>query len=238
MRTTSCLAGLGRWLLLTALVLSPIAASAGQVRAERSGGNLVLDNGLCRVVLDASTGEIVSLTPGPESLRGRWFEVVEENRTGLAAWETWKQGSESVFSGGPGNVYAEIAAGGAHMTWTRPNGLRIEGEVALGPTDAGPRFRLRVTNTTGAALVDTLRIALRGIQLGTPDDDWFTWPHTLGARFRVQGFKPGQKLEHAYPDFMYMQWLDLYDAQQGVYVGCLDDYGWCKNLFIGRDADG
>jgi hypothetical protein len=238
MRTPSVVAALCYWLPLAVMCLSPTGACAGQIQAERSGDHLVLDNGLGRVALDASTGEIASLTPGPESLRGRWFEVVEEDRTGVAAWETWKQGSESVFSGGPANMSAGIAGGVAHMVWTRPNGLRIEGEVALGAGEAGPRFRLRVTNTTGAALVDTIRIALRGIELGAAEDDWFTWPHTLGARFRVLGFKPGEKLEHAYPDFMYMQWLDLYDAQQGVYLGCLDDYGYCKNLFIGRDGDG
>ncbi len=222
------------------LCLSAAGAWAGQVSATKSGGHVTLANGLCRIDLDAATGEIAALTPGPESLRGRWFEVVEEDRTGLAAWETWKQGSESIFSGGPADVTEGVEGGlaVAHMLWTRPNGLRVEGEVALGAGEAGPRFRLRVTNTTGAALVDTMRIVLRGVELGAAEDDWFTWPHTLGARFRVMGFKPGEKLEHAYPDFMYMQWLDLYDAQQGVYVGCLDDYGWCKNLFIGRDRDG
>jgi hypothetical protein len=202
---------------------------------------VALDNGVCRLEIGAATGEIASLRPGPDSLRGRWFEVVEEDRAGLQPWETWKQGPETLFTGGPAQVSASVAGGvaTARMLWMRPNGLRIEGEVALRPGEAGPRFRLRVTNTTAAALVDTLRMpVLRGIEVGAAADDWFAWPHTLGARFRVQGFKPGEKLEHAYPDFMYMQWLDLYDAQQGVYVGCLDDYGYCKNLFIGRDETG
>ena len=228
-------------LVLAAACLAAASAEAGQVSATRAGGLWALDNGTCRLEIDAATGEIAGLRPGPETLRGRWFEVVEEDRAGLQPWETWKHGRESVFTGGSAQVSARVVGGvaTAQMVWVRPNGLRIEGEVALRPGEAGPRFRMAIANTTATVLVDTLRMpVLRGIELGAAADDWFTWPHTLGARFRVQGFKPGEKLEHAYPDFMYMQWLDLYDAQQGVYLGCLDDYGYCKNLFIGRDEAG
>ena len=88
-------------------------------------------------------------------------------------------------------------------------------------------------------LVDTINLpVLRGIELGDPADDWFTWPHTLGARFRVQGLSPGETIADAYPEFLYMQWLDLYDEDNGVYVGCLDDYGYSKDLFIGRTESG
>ncbi|MBI2298629.1 MAG: hypothetical protein HYU66_06700, partial [Armatimonadetes bacterium] len=209
--------------------------------AGRAGGNVFLDNGLCRLELDAATGAVASLTPGPPSLRGQWFEVVEEDRAGLQSWEFWRHGNETIFTGGPAEVRAGVTAGvaTAHLVWRRPNGLVIQGEAELRAGERGPRLRLRVSNESGAALVDTLRFpVLRGIQLGDGADDWFTWPHTLGATFRVQGFQPGERLEHAYPDFMYMQWLDLYDREQGVYLGCLDDYGWCKDLFIGRDEAG
>jgi len=214
------------------------------------GGLVALENGRCRIEFDAKTGELLALKPGPgravgaglvPALQGAWFEVVEEDRAGLAPWETWEHGQETIFRSGPATVTARTEEGAARaaMVWERPNGLRIEGEVELRPGDAGPRFRLTVSNQTGAALVDTLRLpVLRGVTLGDPQDDWFTWPHTLGARFRVQGFTPGQTLEEPYPGFLYMQWLDLYDATQGVYVGCLDDYGYSKRLFIGRDADG
>jgi len=217
------------------------AAPAPPVRAERQGEAVVLQNGRCRLELDAATGQIVSLRPGPASLRGPWFEVVEEERDGLAPWETWKHGQETVFASGPAAATCDTVegAGRAVLVWERPNGLQTRAEVALRPDDAGPRFRLTVTTRTGAALVDTLRLpVLRGVELNDPEDDWFTWPHTLGARFRARGLAPGEALEQPYPDFLYMQWLDLYDASQGVYVGCLDDYGYCKQLFIGRNRDG
>ena len=223
-----------------------LALAAGTVCAqdatyERLGQSVVLKNAHCRLELDARTGGIVALTPGPTSLQGDWLEVVQEDRAGLEPWETWQRGQDVVFSSGPVEVSGRVVDGaaGARMLWQRPNGLRIVGQVELGAQERGPRFRVTVENTTGRALVDTIRLpVLRGIELGDAQDDWFTWPHTLGARFRVRGFKPGQELRHAYPDFMYMQWLDLHDAQQGVYIGCLDDYGYCKELFIGRDDEG
>ncbi len=226
---------------LTLILLPGAGTCAVPASVETRPGLVSLRNEQCRLSLDATTGEIAELAPGPRSLKGPWFEVVEEKREGLQPWETWKQGEESVFGGGPATVKCAVVEGAATATivWERPSGLRIEGEVQLRPEEAGPRFRLRVKNLTGAALVDTLRLPiLRGVELGDPEDDWFTWPHTLGARFRARGFKPGERLEQPYPEFLYMQWLDLHDEAQGVYVGCLDDYGYCKNLFIGREADG
>lgn len=231
---------MSRALLVLSMAVA-CSAHAATPRAERVGDVVRLENGRRHLDLDAATGEIVSLTPGPNSLRGQWFEVVEEARAGMQPWETWKHGEETVFSGAPADVSCEVAQGLARatMVWERPNGLAIRGEVELGPDDAGPRFRLQVGNATGAALVDTIRMpVLRGVELGDAEDDWFTWPHTLGARFRARGFSPGQRLEQPYPDFLYMQWLDLYDEHEGLYVGCLDDYGYCKGFFIGRGADG
>ncbi len=221
-----------------AVALPPLHAEA--VRLQQGDDVIALQNSHCRLELDADTGEIEALKPGPPSLRGPWFEVVEEDRTGLQPWETWEHGQEDVFASGPVDVTGVVigGVGQAKAAWARPNGIKVEGEVSLGPDDPGPRFRLKVSNGTGSALVDTIRLpVLRGITLGDAEDDWFTWPHTLGARFRVQGFGPGEKLQHAYPDFMYMQWLDLHDQSRGVYVGCLDDYGYCKELFVGRDED-
>jgi len=225
-------------------VVAPAAVGPGstsRVQAQQVGDVVSLENGRCRLDLDAHTGEIIALQPGPPSLSGSWFEVVEEDREGLAPWEAWKHGAETVFAGGPATVSCGVRGGTATavIVWRRPNGLRIRGDVELGPGDAGPRFRLQVRNETGAALVDTIRLpVLRGVDLGDAEDDWFTWPHTLGARFRVRGFEPGERIEQPYPEFLYMQWLDLHDATQGVYVGCLDDYGYCKNLFMGRESDG
>ncbi len=216
-----------------ALALLPFAAGAAD--------SVVLENAHCRLEIDPATGDIASLTPGPESLRGSWFEVVEEDRSGLAPWETWEHGEENVFAGGEAEISTQIVGetSRARILWRRPSGLRIIGEIELAAEDLGPRFHLTVRNTTGQALVDTIRLpVLRGIEVGDPADDWFTWPHTLGARFRVKGLDPGQMLSEAYPDFMYMQWLDLYDADRGVYVGCLDDYGYSKDLFIGREESG
>ena len=218
----------------------PALCAAPPARAARDH-EVVLQNAHCRLELDAGTGSILALRPGPASLAGPWFEVVEEDRRGLQPWETWERGTETLFV--PGAAAAgpriEADAGRALLTWEQPGGLRYTAEIALGPGDPGPRFRVTVQNTTGAALVDSLRLpVLRGVELGDPADDWFTWPHTLGATFRVRGFRPGEKLQHAYPDFLYMQWLDLYDREQGVYLGCLDDYGYCKELFIGRDEAG
>lgn len=207
----------------------------------RSEEGIALANEQCRLELDEKTGEVVALKPHGESLRGQWFEVIEEDRQVLEPWETWEHGTETSFTGGPTDVEARVEEGiaKARMSWERPNGLRVVGEIRLEPDEAGPRFRVTIENRTGEALVDTIHVPiLRGIRHGDADDDWFTWPHTLGSRFRVRGFEPGETLRHAYPDFMYMQWLDLYDDEQGLYVGCLDDYGYSKELFIGRDDDG
>ena len=225
--------------VLSSLLIAPSHA-APAVRAEKTAIAVALQNAHCRIELSAQTGEVVALRPGPATLQGPWFEVVEESRDGLAPWETWEHGEETVFASGPADVSCEVAdgIGRALMLWERPTGLEIRGEVELRPADPGPRLRLTVTKGAGAALVDTVRIALRGIELDGPEDDWFTWPHTLGARFRARGFDPGQKLAAPYPAFMYMQWLDLYDDTQGVYLGCLDDYGYSKRLFIGRDDRG
>ena len=229
-------------LLVAVLVrLTPTSAAAVSAPHEKAKRLVVLENDRCRLELDAGTGGIASLQPGPASLKGPWFEVVEEDRTGLAGWETWEHGEENVFRGGPADVTCAQREGTARVdiTWERPNGLSIRGEAELRPEWVGPRFRLTVSNRTGAALVDTLRMpVLRGIVLGDPSDDWFTWPHTLGARFRAEGFAPGQQVEEPYPGFLTMQWLDLFDSSRGVYVACLDDYGYSKRLFIGRDDDG
>jgi len=228
-------------MLIPALLLASCLPGSAVPRADQAAGVVTLENARCRLELDAATGALVALKPGPPSLRGAWFEVVEEDRAGMAPWETWKHGPESVFSGGPATATCRTADGvaTAALVWDRPNGLRLRGDIILRGDDAGPRFRLTVENATGAVLVDTLRLPiLRGIELGEPEDDWFTWPHTLGARFRVRGFRPGERLEQPYPEFLYMQWLDLHDRDQGVYLVCLDDYGYCKNLFIGREADG
>jgi len=210
------------------------------VLVEETGASLRIENQHCRLELDRRTGAIVSLRPGPVSLAGPWIEVVEEDREGLGTWETWERGKEAPFSAGPATVSASATdgVGRATIVWPRSNGLTIEGEAVLRPNDVGPRFRVTVRNRSGAALVDTIRILLKGIKLDDPEDDWFTWPHTLGARFRVRGLKPGTRLEEPYPAFMTMQWLDLYDQTQGLYLGCLDDFGYSKRLFVGREADG
>lgn len=232
------------WLLLVlAALLWPHGTAPAQpqpVHIERAEDVLALRNSHCRVEICASTGQLLALRPGPDSLRGEWFEVTEEARDGLETWETWARGEETVFSGGPAAVEGEVRDGEglATLTWRRAGGLEVRGEVVLGPDDPGPRLRLTVRNDTGGCLVDTIRIILRGIELGDPEDDWFTWPHTLGALFRVRGFGPGETLDMAYPAFLTMQWLSLHDREQGVYVGCLDDHGYNKRLVIGRDAGG
>ena len=229
-------------LLLAALLCLQGASPARPqpVQVERAGDVLALRNSHCRVEVCGGTGQLLGLTPGPASLRGPWFEVVEEARNGLQPWETWAHGEETIFSGGPAEVEGEVRDGEgiATLTWQRAAGLEVRGEVALGPDDPGPRLRLTVRNDTGACLVDTIRIALRGIELDDPEDDWFTWPHTLGALFRVRGFSPGETLDMPYPAFLTMQWLSLHDRERGVYLGCLDDYGYNKHLVIGRDAEG
>ncbi len=93
----------------TALLLACLRTACCAPRAEITGGRAVLDNGVCHVEFDAATGGIASLTPGPESLRGQWFEVIEEDRAGLEPWETWRQGPVSAFAGGPAQVSAENA---------------------------------------------------------------------------------------------------------------------------------
>ncbi|MDI9586665.1 MAG: hypothetical protein QM473_20755 [Acidobacteriota bacterium] len=185
----------------TALLLACLRTACCAPRAEITGGRAVLDNGVCHVEFDAATGGIASLTPGPESLRGQWFEVIEEDRAGLEPWETWRQGPVSAFAGGPAQVSAENGGGIAtvRLTYDRPSGLRIEAEVRLADADPGPLCRLTVRNLTGAVLVDTIRLpVIRGVELGDPQDDWFTWPHTLGARFRANGPAP-ERLQPATP---------------------------------------
>ena len=144
-------------LLGSALIL--LAPAYAGVRADVSEGVAVLESARCRVELDAETGALLGIRPGPDSLRGPWFEVVEEDRRGWRPWETWERGAESVFTGDPAEVLVRTTNGGAQARarWRRPNGLIIVGEVELSTGDAGPRFRIRVSNTTGQALVDTLR---------------------------------------------------------------------------------
>lgn len=228
-------------LLLLAARHSGCAEASSRARVWREPGAIVIANRWCLVRLDAARGEIVSVRPGPPTLRGSWFEATEEDRRGLLPHETWKRGKEAVWSGGAARSSVMSARGSALATfsWSRPSGLHYEALVLLRDDDRGPRLRVRIVNRTGAALVDSVRMPrLVGLAVGDPEDDWFTWPHTLGARFRVRGFAHGERLAEAYPDFLTMQWLDLHDEREGVYLGCLDAYGWSKRLFIGRDPAG
>ncbi len=219
-------------------VSSVFAAKPSAVLNERTAE---LSNDLCKLTLDIKTGEILSLTPGTSTLRGKWFEVEEENRNGMEPWETWKFGETSLFTGGNAKVSVKNTKDYSSLisTWNTPNGNTIEAEIKLSQNDKGPLFRLKVANNTGSTLIDKIKLpVLENISIGNSDDDWFAWPHTLGARIRVDGFKNGQILEDPYPGFMYMQWIDLYDENEGVYVGCNDDYGYSKSLFIGKTEDG
>lgn len=209
--------------------------------AYNLNGAVVIENAQCRLEVDTKTGEIKSLTPGTSTLSGKWFEVVLESRADMKPWETWKRGTENPFAGTISHAVASVSKGAAyiHLQWLTQAGMNIKGEIKLRTADKGPLFQLTVSNADETSLVDTIRLpALKGISLDNPDDDWFSYPHTLGTRFRVNGFKPGVKMEDPYPGFMYMQWLDLYDENNGVYIGCQDDYGYSKSLFIGRDNDG
>lgn len=216
-------------------------AKIGEPQVYMQNGIAVIRNTQCRLEVDAKTGEIKSLTPGTATLRGKWFEVVKESRNGMEPWETWKHGTDSPFTAGVSSIITGILKNSAyiHLEWLTHNGVSVKGEIKLRTADKGPLFQLNVSNVDGTSLVDTIRLpVLKGISLDNADNDWFSYPHTLGTRFRVNGFKLGEKLEDPYPGFMYMQWLDLYDDKSGIYLGCLDDYGYSKSLFIGRDDDG
>ncbi|MHB1457409.1 MAG: hypothetical protein ACYC0V_10895, partial [Armatimonadota bacterium] len=231
--------------ILTSILLlfnqSSVYAKIGKPQAYLQNGTVVIQNTQCRLEIDAKNGEIKSLSPGTTSLRGKWFEVVMESRSGMQSWETWKHGAESSFTAGISSIKTSVSKGSAsiHLEWLTQAGMSVKGEIKLRTADKGPLFQLIVSSVDGSSLVDKIRLpVLKGISLDNTDDDWFSYPHTLGTRFRVNGFKPGIKLEDPYPGFMYMQWLDLYDDNNGVYLGCLDDYGYSKSLFIGRDNDG
>lgn len=220
--------------IISLLLVSVITLSADTVKP------ISISSKFCKLTLNPDNGEIISLTPGTKSLQGPWFEIVEEKREGIPSWKTFEFGEKSIFRSGPvthkiveNDKYSKVI-----LTWTRPNGLIVTGEIMLAPDDKGPLFRITVKNTTGDFLVDKIRFILKGIQLGNPDDDWFSYPHTLGAAFRVNGFKPNEQFEDPYPALMFMQWLDCYDENQGVYIGAYDDYGYNKSLVIGKDADG
>lgn len=227
--------------MIGSLCAQSVLFAATGPSARIDGDRAVLSNSLCTLTINSKSGEIISLAPGTLSLQGKWFEVVEESRTDMEHWETWKFGSETSFTGGDATVAVSNGKDTASLklSWSTPGGNRVDGEIKLDAMDKGPSFRLKVTNGTGQSLVDKIRLPiLRGITLNDPEDDWFTWPHTLGARLRVNWFKPGLIFEEPYPGFMYMQWLDLYDKDHGVYIGCKDDYGYSKSLFIGRDDSG
>ncbi len=216
-------------------------AAAEAPSAALTNRTLTIRNAHTTIVLDRQTGHIVRMHPGSLTPKGPWFAVHEEDRSGLLPTMTWKRGAVSVFHGGAAHVSAASSHEEAKGTlrWDRPNGLVITAELALRANEKGARVRLTVQNITGASLVDTIEAPmLRGVSHGDAADDWFTWPHTLGARFRVQGMTPGKPLESPYPAFMYMQWIDLYDESHGLYIGCEDAYGYSKSLRIGRDADG
>jgi hypothetical protein len=240
---------LTRLVFCTPLLLTLAASaqtSAQRPVAERTPTTVRLANDRCRIEVSLETGDLTLEGAGPRLVLSEWFEVVAEDRTGLEPWEMWEHGSETPWL--PGVCTAETVtevddqAAAVRVHWDRFPHLRVSVDIVLRTDAPGPSMRLTVNAVDGEALVDTIHFPrLRGTQIGaSSEDDWFTWPHTLGALVRADAFTPGQEFRAAYPDFLYMQWLDLFDAEEdgGLYVGCLDDYGYNKELYIGRDATG
>ncbi|MBI3923226.1 MAG: hypothetical protein HY318_17530 [Armatimonadetes bacterium] len=186
------------------------------------------------------------------------FVVTEEARQGHPPAETWFHGPERPLAAGSlaGRVEARETAGAQLATYgaRTDTGLLIRYWVAVRPGDPVTYWRMSVRNhsssSTGGALVDRIAFpVLRGIGLGDPTDDWWTWPKILGATVRADAFAPGQFWRAFYPDWLTMQWVDLYDRRpvsrgagergsSGLYVGCFDDYGFLKEIMIGRGKDG
>jgi len=208
--------------------------------ATKDGGNITLKNELVTVILDGKTGHIISFSPDKANLKGKWFEVVKEERTNMKPWEFWEIGKETVFSGENAQsveVANSINSSSALFTF-KEKGLDILAEVMLESKGLGPKFRITVKNLDESYLVDTINFKISGMKIGDGADNFFLYPKETGIRMKTSAFKPGDTKEDPYPGFLYMQWLDIYNEEAGVYLGSLDDYGYTKKLVIGKNEAG
>lgn len=208
--------------------------------ALRTDDKVIISNENTSFTFNANTGEIMSVTPDKTNLSGKWFEVIEEDRHDMASWEYWKMGKEISFTGDKISkleLFNRNDAAGALFLFKR-NGLDIIAEAKLDSDAPGIKLRITVKNVDEKYLVDTINFKIAGMQIGDGSDNFFLYPEILGARVKTSSFPAGKTKEDPYPGFMYMQWLDMYNADAGLYLGSLDDYGYTKKLIIGKNKDG
>ncbi|MBO4548816.1 MAG: hypothetical protein J5758_06340, partial [Abditibacteriota bacterium] len=221
------------FLILALLLLCGTWCSAAPAAREENG-NTVLDNGRCRIVLDRQA-RFVRGENGP--LAGSWFDVTLEDRKGLLPWEYWQEGSVSSFAG---DSSAEVKlsqdknAAVAEYVF-RPGGMELTARVRLDKDAEGGRYSVTAKALDGTALTDIIDFTLSDM---TVPEGWFLFPETLGMRIRPGVFEPGDRKTAPYPGFMYMQWLDLFNEDMGVYMGCEDGYGYTKKMYVGRGDEG
>ncbi|MBP5274638.1 MAG: hypothetical protein ILO36_06870, partial [Abditibacteriota bacterium] len=220
-------------LIITLLLLCGAMCQAAPA-AREDGGNIVLENGRCRIVLDRQ-GRLVKGQNGP--LAGSWWSAQLEDRKGLYPWEYWKEGSVTAYSG-DASCSVSLSSGKdsalAEFVF-RPAGMELTARVRLDRDAEGGRYSVTCKALDETVLTDIIDLTLSDMDV---PGGWFLFPETLGMRVRPGVFEPGDTKTAPYPGFMYMQWLDLYNEDMGVYMGCEDGYGYTKKMYIGRDGRG
>ncbi|MBQ9358617.1 MAG: hypothetical protein IJT95_03665 [Abditibacteriota bacterium] len=231
-----------------ALLFMCLSLSAAP-EALRQGDSVILTAGDNRVVLNAATA---AFEPGQNGgLEGSWYDVTLEDRAGMEPWEYHKEGAVFHFDGvsrgaAKDKTYIlpakapELAlsqtkdTAGADFSFD-VMGMTLVMSVSVSAGEPGCQCRITAKNRTGESLADIMDVTLSGMEV---PDGWFLYPEILGCRIRPGAFEPGEIKEGPYPGYMYMQWLDFYNKDRGVYMASEDDYGYIKKMFVGRDLKG
>ncbi|MBQ9358645.1 MAG: hypothetical protein IJT95_03810, partial [Abditibacteriota bacterium] len=172
-------------ILTLLLVCGTLCLAAPAAREDK--GNIVLENGRCRIVLDR-LGRLVKGQNGP--LAGSWWSAQLEDRKGLYPWEYWKEGSVSAFSGDASctvSLYSDKDAARAEFVF-RPAGMELTARVCLDKDAEGGRYSVTAKALDETVLADIIDFTLSDMEV---PGGWFLFPETLGMRIRPGVFEPG-----------------------------------------------
>jgi len=224
---------------------------SAKVEVEETDKYIKVTNGFISISIDKHKGNVISYELNGknvlESFTGSELDnvplkLIIENRKGLTDKQFYIKGKtdEVNFSNFEVKVSRENIENGIIIIvdGTHSSGISIKYWVIMLSGDPKTYWRLKVSNTGKDVIVDEFTFPyFVGLKVGEDkNESWFTWPEEMGARIKLSNFQPGKVLTSPYPHYMYMQWLELFNDKKGFYMACNDDWGYYKELTIGKSS--